>query len=54
MALAADAEIIGVNNRNLDTFVIDIKTSRKLKVQIPAGKIVVAESGISREQILNR
>jgi indole-3-glycerol phosphate synthase len=48
LALAADAEIIGINNRNLDTFVTDIETSRKLKAQIPAGKIVVAESGISQ------
>ena len=31
LALAADAEIIGINNRNLDTFVTDIETSRKLK-----------------------
>ena len=46
LALAADAEIIGINNRNLDTFVTDIKTSRKLRAQIPEGKIVVAESGI--------
>ena len=46
LALAADAEIIGINNRNLDTFVADIETSRKLKAQIPADKIVVAESGI--------
>ena len=46
LALAADAEIIGINNRNLDTFVTDIETSRKLKAQIPADKIVVAESGI--------
>jgi indole-3-glycerol phosphate synthase len=46
VALAADAEIIGINNRNLDTFVADIETSRKLKAQIPADKIVVAESGI--------
>ncbi len=48
LALAADAEIIGINNRNLDTFVVDIETSRKLKVEIPVDKIVVAESGISR------
>ena len=47
IALAADAEIIGINNRNLDTFVTDIKTSRKLRAQIPADKIVVAESGIT-------
>lgn len=46
LALAADAEIIGINNRNLDTFVTDIETSRKLRAQIPAGIIVVAESGI--------
>ena len=46
LALATDAEIIGINNRNLDTFVIDIETSRKLRAQIPEGIIVVAESGI--------
>jgi indole-3-glycerol phosphate synthase len=46
LALATDAEIIGINNRNLDTFVSDIETSRKLRAQIPADKIVVAESGI--------
>ena len=46
LALAADAEIIGINNRNLDTFVTDIKASRKLRAQISADKIVVAESGI--------
>ncbi len=46
LALAAGAEIIGINNRNLDTFVTDIETSRKLREQIPADKIVVAESGI--------
>ena len=46
LALAADAEIIGINNRNLDNFVTDIETSRKLRVGIPEGFIVVAESGI--------
>ena len=46
LALAADAEIIGINNRNLDTFVTDIETSRKLRTRIPEGFIVVAESGI--------
>jgi indole-3-glycerol phosphate synthase len=48
LALTADADIIGINNRNLDTFITDIETSRKLKAQIPADKIVVAESGISQ------
>jgi indole-3-glycerol phosphate synthase len=46
LALKAGAEIIGVNNRNLNTFVTDIETNRKLRRQIPADKIVVAESGI--------
>jgi indole-3-glycerol phosphate synthase len=46
LALTSGAEIIGINNRNLDTFVTDIETSRKLREQIPADKIVVAESGI--------
>lgn len=45
-ALAANAEIIGINNRNLDTFVTDINTSRDLKKKIPAGITVVAESAI--------
>ena len=46
LALAAGSDIIGINNRNLDTFVTDIETSRRLKAQIPKNKIVVAESGI--------
>lgn len=47
LALAAGSEIIGINNRNLDTFITDIETSRRLKARIPADKTVVAESGIS-------
>jgi len=46
VALAAGADIIGINNRNLDTFVTDINTSRILKQQIPSDKTVVAESAI--------
>jgi indole-3-glycerol phosphate synthase len=47
LALRAGAEIIGINNRNLDTFITDINTSCELRRFIPAGKIVVAESGIA-------
>jgi indole-3-glycerol phosphate synthase len=50
VALNAGAEIIGINNRNLDTFVTDIETSRRLKTRIPENKIVVAESGIRNKQ----
>ncbi len=46
LALSAGAEIIGINNRNLDTFITDIETSRRLKARIPENKIVVAESAI--------
>ncbi len=40
-------EIIGINNRNLKTFVVDIDRSLRMAERIPAGKIKVAESGIS-------
>lgn len=45
-ALAAGADMIGINNRNLDTFVTDINASSELKKNIPADKTVVAESAI--------
>jgi len=35
LALAAVADIIGINNRNLDTFITEIETSRRLKAQFP-------------------
>jgi indole-3-glycerol phosphate synthase len=46
-ALAADAEVIGINNRNLDEGVVDLQTTFELMPDVPAGKTVVAESGIS-------
>lgn len=46
-ALACGAEIIGVNNRDLHTFQVDIAVSEALIPRIPGGKVVVAESGIS-------
>jgi len=46
-ALEADAEIIGINNRNLDTGVVDVATTYELMPDVPAGKTVVSESGIS-------
>jgi len=47
-ALRSGAQIIGVNNRDLMTFNIDISTTQRLRPLIPQGKIVVSESGISR------
>jgi len=45
-ALRAGAKIIGINNRNLKTFEVDIKTSENLRKLIPAGILTVSESGI--------
>jgi indole-3-glycerol phosphate synthase len=51
-ALEAGAEVIGINNRNLDDMSIDIATTFELMPDVPAGKTVVAESGISgREEL---
>jgi indole-3-glycerol phosphate synthase len=45
-ALNSEASIIGVNNRNLKTFDVDIETTSRLRALVPAGKLLVAESGI--------
>lgn len=45
-ALAAGARIIGVNNRDLHTFNVDINNSVRLRGLIPADRIYVSESGI--------
>ena len=46
MALSAGARIIGVNNRNLKTFEVDIKLSERLRPLVPEGIIFISESGI--------
>jgi indole-3-glycerol phosphate synthase len=45
-AIASGARIIGVNNRNLHTFQVDLAVSLRLAEKIPAGVAKVAESGI--------
>lgn len=49
-ALKLDAHVIGVNNRNLKTFVVDIENTARLRERIPSGKLVVGESGIRNEE----
>ncbi len=44
--LNTGAELIGVNNRNLKTFVVDLQHTIRLRREIPTDKIVVGESGI--------
>ncbi|MBP7949912.1 MAG: indole-3-glycerol phosphate synthase TrpC [Verrucomicrobiales bacterium] len=45
-ALETDAKIIGVNNRNLKTFAVDLHTTELLSEEVPDGIILVSESGI--------
>ncbi len=45
--LQSQAKIIGINNRDLNTFVVDINTTHRLRPLIPQPQIVVSESGIS-------
>lgn len=47
MAVRAKARIIGVNNRNLKDFSVDVSNSKRLRQQIPDDIIFVSESGIS-------
>jgi len=48
MALYAGARVIGVNNRDLNTFEVDIGLSERLRKLAPADVLFVSESGISR------
>jgi indole-3-glycerol phosphate synthase len=51
-ALEIDCDVIGINNRNLEDFTVDLETTFELLTDVPAGKTVVSESGISqRSQI---
>jgi indole-3-glycerol phosphate synthase len=45
-ALACDTAIIGVNNRDLRTFAVSLDTTMELAGRVPAGRLLVAESGI--------
>ena len=49
-ALTAGADIIGVNNRDLKTFEVDITNSVRLRKLVPESKIFVSESGIKNAQ----
>jgi indole-3-glycerol phosphate synthase len=43
---AVDPDLIGINNRDLRDFSVDVSRTHELLADIPAGKIVVSESGL--------
>jgi indole-3-glycerol phosphate synthase len=45
-ALELDSDVIGINNRDLEDFSVDIQRTFDLLADVPAGKVVVSESGI--------
>ncbi len=53
-ALDAGAEVIGINNRNLNTFEVDLTTTQRILPFVPEDKTVVSESGISRREDVKR
>lgn len=51
-ALELDADLIGINNRDLTDFSVDVQRTFELLADVPAGKTVVSESGIAtRDQL---
>ena len=52
--MQTDCELIGINNRNLHSFVTDLATTERLRPLIPADRFVVAESGINHRADVER
>jgi len=53
-ALEAEARVIGINNRNLATFEVDLSVTEKLSEQVPNDIVLVSESGIRTAEDLAR
>ncbi len=49
-AVDGGAEVIGINNRDLDTFEVSLQTTLDLAPLIPKGRIIVSESGLSGKE----
>ena len=49
-AVASGAKLIGINNRDLNSFEVDIKTTEKLIKNIPQDRVIISESGIRNNQ----
>lgn len=53
-AIEAGARMIGVNNRDLKTFTVDIRNSERLRKLVPDNILFIAESGIKTNADINR
>jgi len=54
IASESGAEIVGINNRDLRTFVTDIEVTERLAPLVPEGKIIVSESGVSSKNDIGK
>jgi len=54
VALDIGADLIGINNRNLKTFVTDLAVTEELLRDIPADRFVISESGLSKPEDIVR
>ena len=54
IALSSGARIIGINNRDLTTFIVDLSTTERLRPLIPSDRIVVSESGIKNRNDIEK
>ena len=53
-ALGLGADLVGINNRDLGTFEVDLATTERLAGRIPEGVVLVAESGIFTSDDIRR
>jgi indole-3-glycerol phosphate synthase len=53
-ALAAGAKLLGINNRNLHTFETDLAVTEELLPLVPAGTVVISESGVKSQEDVRR
>jgi indole-3-glycerol phosphate synthase len=51
-ALKYSDAVLGINNRNLNTFQVSLKTTERLMAKIPRGRLVISESGIKTKDDL--
>jgi len=54
IALNSGAQVIGINNRDLSTFTVDLTTTERLRPLIPQDRIVVSESGIKNREDMEK